>query len=156
MLSTFGRIKIPFNIRQKCFKAIRMWFLRPWSTVGYCDSVATFCVQAYFPLSLQRAGHAVFLFPVLGWQHVETLAVISEALSSWEATNLASSLTALFKTKSRISYVLRQEVFLLEGNLHSVPTHRSSKIGDSLSGLWLIHCSCVCHLQCSGIVSRCQ
>lgn len=66
---------------------------------------------------------------------METLADFSEALSSSEATDLASSLTALFKAKSRTSHVLRQEVSLLEGSLHSVPTHRSSKIEDSLNGL---------------------
>lgn len=91
-----------------------------------------FCVEACFLLSLQRAGHAVSPLSQVCSMWKPLLSCTSwDALSSSEAANLASSLTALCKAKSRISCVLGQEVFLLEGNLHSVPTHRSSKIKES-------------------------
>lgn len=126
-------------------KKIRAWSsLTPWSILDYYDFVTIFCVQGCFLLSLQRAGHAVSLLSQVGsmWKLVLSC-TCWEALSSWEATNLASSLTALFKAKSRIYCVLGQEVFQLKGNLHSVPTDRSSKIKESLNGLFLIHCTCL-------------
>lgn len=95
-----------------------MIFLRPWSIVDYCDSDTVFWVQACFPCK----GQDTQSFSCLRFA----------ALNSSEAANLASSLAALFKAKSRISCVLGQEVFLLEGNLLS-----------ALNGLHLIHCTCL-------------
>lgn len=145
------------NIKQKCFKEIRMGSSEVPEALLITVTVI-FCVEACFLLSLQRAGHAVSPLSQVCSMWKPLLSCTSwDALSSSEAANLASSLTALCKAKSRISCVLGQEVFLLEGNLHSVPTHRSSKIKESLNDLCLIHLYfSLCHLQCSGIVSRCQ
>lgn len=50
---------------------------------------------------------------------------------------MASSLSALFKAKSRISCMLGQEIFLLEGNLHCVPAHGSGRTQEALNGVVL-------------------